>query len=371
MTEMYKILVINPGSTSTKIGVFGNREMLFEEKIEHHTDELASLSTVEGQYLYRKKLVLEFLERIGIGPDSLHAVVGRGGLLRPVSGGTYIVNEMMRADLIAGIRGEHASNLAALIAFDIATENNIPAYVVDPVTVDEMEEVARVSGWAEVTRDSKSHALNMKAVARKVAAEMGKEYAEVNFVVAHLGSGISVAPHRKGRMIDVNGAIDEGPFSPERCGGLPAETLARICFTGKYTEKDIIKVLYKEGGVYSYLSTKDMRQVERMADGGNEKARLILEAMAYQTAKEIGAMSTVLFGQVDRIILTGGIAYSQVIVPKIIERVEFIAPVIVVPGEEELRALAMGALRVLRGEEQPKTYPANQVNGQQLNETKE
>jgi len=357
VSKKYRILVINPGSTSTKIGIFENRQPLFVEKIEHDAEDLKVFPHIADQYQYRMELVLKILEQKNIPLESLDLVVGRGGLLRPVAGGTYIINEIMRQDLLKGIRGEHASNLAALIAYEIGKKMSIPAYIVDPVSVDEMEDVARISGWVELERTSMVHALNSRAVARKVAEEeLGKKYEEVNFVVAHLGSGTSVSAHKQGRMIDVNNATCEGPFSPERAGGLPAEALARLCFSGKFTEKQVLDAMFKYGGVYSYLGTKDMRKVEEMAEGGDEKARLILDAMAYQIAKEIGKMATVLMGQVDRIILTGGIAYSQAIVNRVKQRVEFIAPLSVVPGEEELSALAWGGLRVLTQEESPKKY---------------
>jgi len=277
-------------------------------------------------------------------------------LLKPLLGGTYGVNPVMVEDLKKAERGEHASNLGAVMAYDLAQKLGIPAFIVDPVSVDEMEPEARLSGMPDLPRVCMCHTLNSKAVARKVAKEMGKKYDELNFVVAHLGSGISISPHRKGRLIDVNNAKEEGPFSPDRCGGLPAMMLTKLCFSGKYTQNEVLTKIMGSGGMYAYLGTKDIREAEKRAANGDKDAELVLEAMCYQIAKEIGAMSVVLAGDVDGIILTGGIAYSQRIVDGISRRVKFIAPVVVVPGEEELESLAQGAIRVLQGEEQANTY---------------
>lgn len=353
---MERILAINPGATSTKLAVFDGDVAVLKKTVEHQGEDLKSFSRVFDQYQYRLNLILQALAEAGIELTTLHAVVGRGGLLRPLAGGTYAVNEAMLEDLKKAERGEHASNLGAAIADSVAKKLSIPAYIVDPVAVDEMEPVARISGTPDLVRVSMSHALNMKAVSRRVAAEMGKGYEEVNLVVAHLGTGISLSAHCQGRMIDVIDGKEEGPFAPDRCGGLPASQLVRLCYSGKYTFQELRDRLFGSGGFYAYLGTKDIRQVEKMAAEGNEKAGLLLDALVYQVAKEIGALSTVLSGHVDRIILTGGMSYSQRIVDGIISRVAFIAPVAVVPGEEELESLAAGALRVLRGEEQAKTY---------------
>ncbi|WP_227761905.1 butyrate kinase [Zhaonella formicivorans] len=355
-TNKYRILVINAGAASTKFAVFEDHEEVFTRKIEHSQSDLQSYIDINEQYCYRKNIILDTLQLAGIPMNAFDAIVARGGLLLPLEGGTYRINEKMAEHLKAGIQGQHASNLSGLIAYDLAKELKIPAFTVDPVSVDELEPVARISGLAELERKSLSHALNMKAVARKVAAEMGKNYNEVNFIVVHLGSGISVAPHQTGRMVDVNNPMSGGPFATDRCGGLPSAELAELCFSGKYTREQMLSKLYKEGGLYSYFGTKDVREVEKFAEQGNKKAELVLEAMAYQTAKEIGAMATVLQGKVDKIILTGGIAYSDFITSKIISRVNWIAPVVIKPGEEELCALAAGALRVLKGEERVKEY---------------
>ncbi len=352
----YRILVINPGATSTKFAVYDGNKLRFKKAVEHSVQELKNFNSVFEQYQYRRNMIVQALAGEGIELSTLKAVAGRGGLLKPLTGGTYLVNERMVADLKKAERGEHASNLGAVIAYDLGQQLGIPAFIVDPVSVDEMEPVARVSGLPDLERTSLSHALNMKAVARKVAKEMGKKYEEVNFVVAHLGTGVSVAPHRRGRMIDVNNAKEEGPFSPDRCGGLPAGQLVKLCYSGKYTYEEMKEKLTSKGGLYAYLGTTDLREVEKMASAGHELPNLLLDALAYQVAKEIGAMSAVLAGDVDRIIITGGIAHSSRIVNDIIKRVKFIAPVVVVPGEEELESLALGALRVLRGEEEAKEY---------------
>ncbi|MDR3565366.1 MAG: butyrate kinase [Negativicutes bacterium] len=353
---MERILAINPGATSTKIAVFDGDAPVFRKTVEHAGQDLKPFARVFDQYQYRMELVLAALSEAGVTLDSLDAVVGRGGLLKPLPGGTYEVNQLMLEDLRKAEQGEHASNLGAVLAYNLAERLAVPALIVDPVSVDEMEPVARVSGSPEFERVSMSHALNSRAVARKVAKSLGRTYQEMNLVTAHLGTGVSVAAHRKGRMIDVSSGKDEGAFSPDRCGGLPTFPLMKLCFSGQYTQKELNDKFMGSGGIFAYLGTKDIREVERLAAEGNEKAGLILAALAYQVAKEIGAMATVLAGAVDRIVLTGGIAFATNIVNAISERVKFIAPVVVMPGEEELESLAAGAVRVLRGEEAAKVY---------------
>jgi butyrate kinase len=353
---MKRVLAINPGSTSTKMAVFDDGCELIRRTVEHHGDFLARYKRVFDQWPYRLEIVTEVLDEAGIPRSSLDAVVGRGGLLRPLEGGTYAIGEAMLADLEEARRGEHASNLGAVIAYRLACAAGVPGFIVDPVSVDELNEEARLSGLPELARESLSHALNSKAVARKTAARLGKRYEEVNFVVAHLGSGISVSAHRGGRMIDVNNAREEGPFAPDRAGTLPSLGLVHLCYSGKYKESELLSRMMGSGGMYAYLGTKDTRSARMMAEGGDAKAAAVLKAMAYQTAKEIGAMSAALRGEVDGIILTGGIAHDEVFVREIAERVESIAPIHVIPGEEELASLAAGALRVLRGEEKAKTY---------------
>jgi len=357
MNEVYRILTINPGSTSTKIAIFDNEKPILEETLRHSSDEIAKYNSIIDQYEFRKNIILETLNEKGINITKLNGVVGRGGLLKPIPGGTYEVNNQMLEELRLGARGEHASNIGGIIAYEIASQLNIPSFIVDPVVVDEMEDIARISGMPEIKRVSIFHALNQKAVARRAAKEMNKGYEDVNLIVAHLGGGISVGAHKKGRVVDVNNALDgDGPFSPERSGGLPVGDLAKLCFSGKYTLDDIKKKIKGNGGLVAYLDTNDAREVEGMIQKGNEKAELIYKAMAYQVAKEIGSCAAVLEGQVDGIIITGGIAYDKQFVQWIKERVSFISQVLVYPGEDELIALAEGGLRVLRGEEKAKQY---------------
>jgi len=351
-----KILVINPGSTSTKVAVFAGGRELFRKTVEHTSHDLEPFPRVFDQYQYRLDLILAALEEADVALSSVDAVVGRGGLLKPLPGGAYLVNEQMVADLKLAARGEHASNLGAVLAFNLASEFKVAAFIVDPVSVDELEPVARISGFAGIERISLSHALNMRAVAHQVAQQLGKGYQDVNLITAHLGSGISVVAHRRGRMVDVSNGKDEGAFSPDRSGGVPSTPLMKLCFSGEYTEAEMTARLMGSGGVYAYLGTKDIREIEKLAAGGHEQAELLLTAMSYQVAKEIGAMAAVLAGAVDRIILTGGIAYSTRIVEDISCRVRFIAPLVIAAGEQEMEALAQGALRVLSGEEQAKVY---------------
>lgn len=353
---MKRILAINPGATSTKYAVFEDEMVLLKKTVEHQGEELKKFTRVFDQYHYRLKLITDALAEADIPLTSLHAVVGRGGLLKPLLGGVYNVSPAMIDDLEKAQRGEHASNLGAVMAYDLAKELGIPAFIVDPVSVDEMEPEARISGVPDLPRISMSHALNSKAVAHKVAKDMGKKYNELNFIVVHMGSGISVSPHKKGRMIDVNNAKEEGPFSPDRSGGTPTQLLIKLCYSGKYTEKELMNRIMGSGGMYAYLGTKDIREAELRASNGDKEAELILSAMAYQIAKEIGAMAAALAGDVDQIIFTGGIAYSHRMVDLIGSRVRFIAPIVVVPGEEELESLVQGAIRVLTGEEEAQSY---------------
>ncbi len=360
---MFRILTINPGSTSTKLALFEDEDCVLRKSIHHPPEELAKFKRIVDQYEMRRDAVFRFLEENNIDIKSLDAVVGRGGLMKPVESGTYLVNEQMIADLKAPKEREHASNLGAILAKEIADRAGIPAFVVDPVTVDEFDDIARISGLPEIERKSLSHALNLKATARRAAKDLGKRYEEVNLVVAHMGGGISVAPHRKGRMVDVNQALDgTGPFSPERAGGLPVGDVIRMCYSvypydkTRYTYEQMMRKIVGQGGLVAHLGTNDAREVERRIAQGDEHARLVYEAMAYQIAKEIGAMATVLKGEVDAIVLTGGLARSGMLVNWIKERVQWIAPVLVYPGEDEMLAMAQGALRVLRGEEQAKEY---------------
>jgi len=357
MSRDYKILVINPGSTSTKVALFSNEQLLFEKKIGHSSQELSNFNKIIDQYRFRQDIILSFLKEKGINLSTLHAVVGRGGLLRPIASGTYRINEKMLEDLRSGAMGEHASNLGGLLAYGIAGNLSIPSYIVDPVVTDEMKPVARISGIPEIPRISIFHALNQKAIARKAALDLGKKYEKLNFIVAHLGGGISVGVHYKGKVIDVNNALNgEGPFTPERSGGVPVGSLVELCFSGKFSKDEMMKKVKSKGGLVAYLNTNDVREVLKMINQGDKKAKLIFEAMAYQVAKEIGAGATVLKGQIDAIILTGGIAYNNDFVNMVRDRVSFLSLVMVYPGEEEMLSLCEGALRVLKGEEVEKLY---------------
>lgn len=353
---MYRILAINPGSTSTKIGYFEDERCFFKESIRHGETEKAAGSSPEREASIRRQAILDLLAKRSIVFENLSALVVRGGLLKPLSSGTYLVDKKIYKDLAEAAYGWHASNLGAIIALPLAGDLDIPVYTVDPVTVDEFEKTARYSGLKDLPRLSMSHALNMKAMARRAAAGIGKKYEESNLVVVHLGSGISVSAHRRGRMIDVNNANEEGPFSMERCGTLPALGLVRLCFSGKFCGEEMIGLLTSRGGIYSYLGTREFSQVRRMIADGSRQAEDVVEALVYQVAKEVGAMAAVLKGVVDGTVLTGGMANDQQLADQITEHISFIAPVMVFPGEEELEALAAGALRVLRGEEKALRY---------------
>ncbi|MEY1640102.1 butyrate kinase [Tenuifilum osseticum] len=356
--EEYKILAINPGSTSTKIAVFRNNKNVFLKNIKHSADDLAKFKTIADQFSFRKEIILEELKQAGIDVNKISAVVGRGGLLKPIESGVYEVNEQMKADLRNSIMGEHASNLGALIADDIAQSlPSAKAYIADPVVVDEMEDVARISGHPRFKRVSIFHALNQKAIARLHAKSIDKKYEELNLVIAHLGGGISVGAHRQGRVIDVNNALDgDGPFSPERAGTVPAGQLAKLCFSGEVTYDEVKKMLTGKGGLVAHAGTNDAYEIELKARAGDAKAKLLQDAMAYNIGKAIGSMAAVLKGKVDAIILTGGIAHNPDLVDYVKEMVGFIAPVAVYPGEDEMQALAMNGLMVLKGEVMPKEY---------------
>ncbi len=352
----YRILAINPGSTSTKVAVFEDEREILRKNIPHSAEQLKRFERIADQKEFRTSIVRQALEEAGISPSSLSAVVGRGGLLKPLKSGTYIVNKKMLQDLERAERGEHASNLGAMIAYEIAKEAGVEAYIVDPVSVDELPTIAKITGMAEIEKPVLSHALNTKAVAKRYSKEVTRPYEELRLIVVHLGSGNSVSAHENGRMVDVTNSMEEGSFGMDRAGGVPCMQLLKLAFSGKYEFKVLKKRLFGEGGVYSYLHTKDFREVEERARAGDSRAEAIAEAMAYQIAKDVGAMATVLSGKIDAILITGGIAHSQWFLNKLIPRIEFIAPVKLYPGEDELRALAEGVLRVLRGEEKPLVY---------------
>ncbi|MCF6464643.1 butyrate kinase [Clostridium sp. Cult2] len=357
MTVNYRLLIINPGSTSTKIAVFDDENMMFEETLRHSVEELSKYEKIFDQYEFRKNIILETLKENQIHINSLSGIVGRGGLLKPIEGGTYEVNENMLEDLKMGVSGEHASNLGGIIAFEIAQTVDAKAFIVDPVVVDELNSISKISGLKEIERKSIFHALNQKAVARKHARFEDKIYEDMNLIVAHLGGGISVGAHEKGKVIDVSNALDgEGPFSPERAGGLPVGDLIKLCYSGKYTYEDMKNMVKGKGGMVSYLNTNNALEVCERIKSGDEYAKLIYYAMAYQVAKEIGSCAVTLKGNVDGILLTGGIAHDKMFTGWIEERVKFISHVYIYPGEDELTALAEGGLRVLRGEEKAKEY---------------
>lgn len=354
----HHILTINPGSTSTKIAVYQCNDLIFLKNIKHPVEELDKFRKIIDQYKYRKDIIIQELKDAHIKIENINAIVARGGLVKPIPSGVYQINEQLKNDLKIGVQGQHASNLGGLIADDIAnTIPNAKAYIADPVVVDELSDVARITGHPEIEKHSVFHALNQKAIARMHARAIGKTYAELNLIVAHLGGGISVGAHTNGKVIDVNQALDgDGPFSPERTGSLPVGKLVSLCFSGKYSEEEIRKMLTGKGGYVAYLGTNNAYEIELKANAGDEKAKLIQEAMAYQVGKEIGSMASVLRGKVDAILLTGGIAYNQSFVKLIKEMVEFIAPVGVYPGEDEMKALATNGLMILNGELEPLTY---------------
>jgi butyrate kinase len=353
----YRILSINPGSTSTKVGVFENEELIFEGTVRHSKDELDKFESITDQADMRLEYITRLLAEKGIDINSMDAYVGRGGIIAPLESGVYLVNDKMVHDLKYTKAAHHASCLGGLFAKALADKNKKPCFVVDPVVVDERIPVAKVSGIPGYDRTCVFHALNQKAVARKYAKERGKRYEDCRLIVAHMGGGITIGAHENGKVIDVNDGFNgEGPFTPERCGGMQVDTIINMCFSGKYTKQELLAFVNKRGGVSAHMNSNDMREVERLFIEGDEKAVLIYSAMAYNIAKEIGAMSAVLSGKVEAIILTGGLAYSEVFTEMIIDRIGFIAPVVIYPGEDELLALCQGALRVLRGEEKAKEY---------------
>ncbi len=354
---MNRILVINPGSTSTKIAVYDDDNPILEETIRHLKDELSKFNSILDQFQWRKDLIKKELEKSCIDIKTITAVASRGGIMKPISSGTYVINDAMLDDIKSINVNGHPSNLAPLISNEIAKENNIVAYVIDPVVVDEMEDIARVSGLKEIERISRFHALNQKAVAYMLSRDLGRSYNDLNIILVHLGGGISIGAHKKGRIVDVNDALDgDGPFSPERCGGLPIGQLIRLCFSGKYTEETMLQKIRRGSGMLDYLDTNDFFEIEKKCLDGDEKYNFYLDAMCYQIAKSIGSLSVVFDSKIDAIVFTGGIARSKFIVDKIKKMVEFLAPIHVYPGEQEMLALTNGVLRILKGQEEAKIY---------------
>ena len=356
----YRVLAINPGSTSTKISVFDDEKEVFIKTLRHDPAELDKVGSIMDQDQYRKQIVMEAMKENNVDPLTLDAVVGRGGLARPVNGGTYKINEKLLADLKDPTRWGrvHASNLGSYISKAIADELNIPCYIVDPVTVDEFEEIARFSGIPEITRKSLLHALNIRYTARKLAEEkLGKKYEETNMIASHLGGGISVCAIKQGRIVDANNALlGMGPFSPQRAGALPIGDLIEMAYSGKYTKKELQTYLSKNAGLLAYLGTDDGKVICDKIEAGDAEAKNIFDAMIYQVAKDIGASAAVLSGKVDAIFITGGLTYGKYLCEEMKKRIEFIAPVYVYPGEFEMEALTQGAVRVLKGIETALEY---------------
>ena len=352
-----KTLVINPGSTSTKVGVFEDETLLFEETLRHPTEEIAKYASVIDQKDFRKEIILDFLKEKNCDPKTLNVIVGRGGLLKPIPGGTYAVSDRLVRDCTVGVQGQHASNLGGIIAREIGDQLGIPSFIVDPVVVDELSDVARFAGHPLFHRTSIFHALNQKAVAKRYAKEHGKKYEDLNLIVCHMGGGCSIGAHVHGSVVDTQNALDgDGPFSPERSGSLPTGQLVSLCFSGKYTAGEVRKMLAGHGGLVAYTGSNDMRDLLKAAAEGDKEIAATVDAFHYQIGKEVGAMAAVMKGKVDQIILTGGIAYGQETVDAITDMVGWIAPITVYPGEDELLALAQGALRVLNGEEPARVY---------------
>lgn len=351
------ILVINPGSTSTKIGVFENDTLLFDKTLRHPAEEIAKFATIPDQKSWRKELVEQALAENNFDMKKLTAICARGGLVKPIRGGTYATSDALLADCVAGVQGQHACNLGGLIAREIGDELGIPSFIADPPVVDEMQAIARYSGHPLIQRVSKFHALNQKAVAKRYAKEHGKKYEDLNLIVCHMGGGCSIGAHVHGSVVDTQNALDgDGPFSPERSGSLPTGQLVSLCFSGKYTAGEVRKMLAGHGGLVAYTGSNDMRDLLKAAAEGDKEIAATVDAFHYQIGKEVGAMAAVMKGKVDQIILTGGIAYGQETVDAITDMVGWIAPITVYPGEDELLALAQGALRVLNGEEPARVY---------------
>lgn len=354
---MYTILAINPGSTSTKVAIYQDTKAVLELTLRHSSEELAGFPTILDQFDFRKEIILDAIKKAGVQLTDIDAVIGRGGLTKPVKSGVFEVNEKMMDDIRNRPAGQHASNLGSLLAFDIAKEAGTKAYIADPVVVDEMQDVARITGHPEIERASIFHALNQKAMARAYAEKRGMKYEDLNLVVVHLGGGISVGAHCKGAVIDVNNALDgEGPFSPERTGGLPALAVAKWAASGKYNLQQIAKFINSRGGFVAHFGTNSAMEISKRAEEGDKQAILVQDAMCYNIGKAVGGMAAVLKGKVDAIILTGGIAHDKYVCQYISDMVSFIAEVAVMPGENELEALSGNALRVLQGTLVPNIY---------------
>lgn len=357
MNKKFRLLIINPGSTSTKLAIYENETLVANESLQHSSEDLKEFNDIWDQYGFRREAIEEGVKKLGFALTDFDTIACRGGNVKPIVGGVYLINEEMLKDMKSGLYGKHATNVGNLIAYDLGKEFNIPVLTLDPPVTDEMCKYAKYSGIPHIVRQSSFHALNQKATARKIAEKIGKAYEDLNMVVVHMGGGISVGAHERGKIIDANNALDgDGPFSPERAGALPTGDLVKLCFSGKYTCDQMLKMLTGKGGLNGYLNTNSGLEVEKMISEGNEEARDVYMAMAYQVSKEIGAAAAALKGKVDAIAFTGSLAHSELLMDAIKERVSFIAPIYLNPGENEMEALALGALRYLRGEEEAKTY---------------
>jgi butyrate kinase len=357
VTVSQHLLIINPGSTSTKTALFDGTRKISDEVVRHDAKELARFDNVADQFAYRMEGIDRWIESLQLQPGQVQVVVGRGAPLRPLEGGSYEITEQMLSDLKTARYSNHASNLGALVAHHLAARYGVPCFITDPITVDNFTDVARISGLPEITRKCRVHALNIKEVARREAAKMGQDLSQVDFVAVHMGGGISVAALKAGQVIDVNDALlGMGPFSPDRAGALPIGALVELCYSGKYSKKELLDKLSKQSGLMAYVGAADLRKIEEMIERGDEKARLYFDAMAYQIAKEIGAVATVLKGQFEAILLTGGMANSKRLVERITGQVGWIKRVAVVPGEFEMEALAAAGVRYLNREERLKPY---------------
>ena len=350
------VLVINPGSTSTKLAIYREEQLLVEESIGHSIEDLRKFNTIYDQLNYRLDCIVDFFKSNNIAFEDLEAVVSRGGMLRPIPSGVYLVTDLMREDLLAGVGGDHASNLGGVLAREISDRLEINSYIVDPVSVDEFKEISRVSGLREIERKSQLHALNIRAVAYKYAAHKGCHLDSLNLIVAHLGGGISICAMENGSMVDVNNANEMGPFSPERTGTLPVGSLVELCYSDQYDYKNLNKMLKGHGGLMSYLETNDGRIIEEKINSGDIYAKLIYDAMIYQIGKEIGSMAAVLEGRVDSIVLTGGLSYSDYIVSCLKKQVGFISDIQIYPGENEMESLNKGYIRIKEAIEEVKNY---------------
>ncbi len=353
---MARVLIVNTGSSSTKVALYEDEKEVWKETVRHDYETIKNLPDIKEHLRFRERVIREILKKRNVTGEGIDAIAVIGGLLKPLRSGTYEVNEKMVFDLYESKGGFHASNLSGIIGYNLAKEWGIKAYTVDPVSVDEMDDLARYSGHPELPRYSLSHALNTKAVTKRWAKENGKDYDKSNLIVIHLGSGITVSAHRDGRMVDLTNSMEEGPFSVERTGTLPVMSLARLCFSGKYTFDQVKRMIFGEGGMYAYLGEKDFRKVMERVKAGDPRAKEVVDAMLYQVGKEAGGMAAVLEGKVDAVIVTGGMAHEDYVVDNLKRRLSFIAPVYVYPGEDEMKALAEGVLRVLNGEEEALTY---------------